>query len=252
MIADLIIPFHNRADVLLRCLGALSDARPDASILLVDDASDEDEVRRVRRAVDGWALPVEWMTLPRRSGFVRAVNAAWQRCRRPVSVVLNSDTVPAPGLLSKLLECFEDDAGTAAASPASDNPFDLYQYRPSAQAERGTCGGAYTCVPYLTAMCLAVRREAVAGPIFDPDFSPGYFEDLDLSCRLRTAGWRLAVLESCLIHHEGRATFGLDPHLSAIVSRNYATFAGRWSHLPEHGDLVSRLSASAAHNGVRS
>lgn len=250
MIADVIIPFHNRSDVLIGCLGALANASLEAPILLVDDASDHAEVDRARRAVNDWSLPVEWLTLPRRSGFVQAVNAAWPRCKGPVSVVLNSDTVPAPDLLAKLISCLESDAGTAAASPTSDNPFDLYQYRSATRMDAETAGNNYTCVPYLTAMCLAVRREAVIGPLFDPAFSPGYFEDLDLSCRLRMAGWRLAVLESCRIHHEGQATFGLDPHLRSIVSRNYARFAARWSHLPEHSDLVSRLGGPAGENGV--
>jgi GT2 family glycosyltransferase len=82
-------------------------------------------------------------------------------------------------------------------------------------------------------------------------FSPGYFEDLDLSCRLRMAGWRLAIVENCRIHHQGRATFQLDPDLPSIISRNYETFAGRWSHLPEHDDLVSKLRGPAVHSGVQ-
>lgn len=251
MIADVIIPFHNRSDVLIRCLGALSRARLDAAILLVDDASDPAERKLVQRATEALALPVKWIVLPRRSGFVQAVNTAWLGCGQPISVILNSDTLPPAGLISKLVTCLQQDTGLAAVAPASDNPADLYQYRSSEQAERGIRADGLTFVPYLTAMCVAIRRSAVAGPLFDPVFSPGYFEDLDLSCRLRLAGWQLAVAESCRIHHEGRATFRLDPDLPSIIDRNYETFAGRWSHLPEHNDLVSRLRGPAVHAGAQ-
>lgn len=251
MIADVIIPFHNRSDLLIRCLGSLSCTRLNAAIVLVDDGSDPAERKLVQRAIEEWALPVEWVVLPRRAGFVQAVNAAWHACNRPISIILNSDTLPPADLISKLVTCLRQNSGLAAVAPTSDNPADLYQYRSSEQPKSGIRADGLTCVPYLTAMCLAIRRSAVAGPLFDPSFSPGYFEDLDLSCRLRMAGWRLGVVENCRVHHQGRATFQLEPDLPAIIDRNYETFAGRWSHLPEHADLVARLRGPVVHAGVQ-
>jgi GT2 family glycosyltransferase len=216
------------------------------SVFLVDDASSVAERQLVRSAVAALPLPIQWISLPQRRGFVGAVNAAWPRCASAVSVILNSDTVPSADLLPKLLAALDRDLDIGAIAPASDSRLDLYQYRPAEGR-----GAEITCVPYLTAMCLMIRRRAVAGPVFDPVFSPGYFEDLDLCCRLRAGGWRLAVLESRRIHHTGRATFGLDPELGAVLTRNYATFAARWSHLPEHSDLAARLHGPAFRNGTR-
>ena len=251
MIADVIIPFHNRSDVLIRCLGSLSSVRLEASIVLVDDGSKSAERELVQRTTEEWGLPVEWIVLPQRSGFVHAANAGWLACSQPISVILNSDTLLPADVISKLVTCLRQDSGLAAVAPASDNPIDLYQYRTKERTVSGMHADRLTCVPYLTAMCLAIRRSAVAAALFDPSFSPGYFEDLDLSCRLRMAGWRLAVLEDWRIQHQGRATFQLDPDLPSIIDKNYEKFAGRWAHLPEHADLVARLRGPAVQAGAQ-
>jgi len=238
--ADVIIPFHGQSAMLLRCLSALAAGpRIAGTVFLVDDASPVADRYHAERALSGSALPVCWLQLPQRSGFVAAVNAGWRQCRSAVAVMLNSDTVAAANVLSELVAAIERDPTIAAASPASDNRIDLYQFRESFRP--AGAGVGLTAAPYLTAMCLALRRSAVFGPVFDASFSPGYFEDLDLSCRLRANGWRLVVLENCRVHHAGRATFGHHPNLHQIVRRNYALFASRWSKLPEHTDLTQLL-----------
>ncbi len=251
MKADIILPFHNGVDMLIPCLGALATARTDANVFLVDDGSKTTERQRAQRAATALPLRVTWITSPQRLKFVKAVNFAWQRCTSPVVVILNSDTVPPAGLLSKLTSALDDHPGLAAVAPTSDNPVDLYQHRLRKPRPHSGPSNDITDVPYLTAMCLAIRRSAVGGQIFDPAFSPGYFEDLDLSCRLRSAGWRLSVVEACRIRHLGQGTFGRDPERGKIVSRNYSRFASRWSHMPEHSDLVIRLSGSAMPRSVR-
>jgi GT2 family glycosyltransferase len=239
---DVIVPFHGRSSLLVQCLERLA-VGPGirGRVYVVDDASPREESQAALREVGALALPIEWVSLSRRSGFVGAVNAAWQRAQQPVSVILNNDTLPPPDLLAKLSEILDKHDEIAAAAPTSDNPTDLYQYRAAARHDFAaaplTTPRKVSLAPYLTAMCLAVRREAVEGLPFDPIYSPGYFEDLDLCCRLRARGWQLAILEECRVRHLGRATFGADPNLLFLISRNYARYSARWAHVPEHRGL---------------
>lgn len=242
MKVDVIIPFHGRTDLLAQCLKALSVGTDiQGRVYLVDDASPPEESERAARDAEALPLPIEFVSLRRRSGFVEAVNAGWQRGQQPVSIILNSDTLPPPDLLPKLSGVLERCGAVAAVAPTSDNPRDLYQYRPSeADAAGASRRGVFwkmSLAPYLTAMCLAVRRDAVEGSLFDSIYSPGYFEDLDLCCRLRTRGWQLAISEECRVRHIGRATFGAEPDLPVLLNRNYARFSERWSHLSEHREL---------------
>lgn len=224
---DVIIPFHGRVDLLTRCLSALADNDAiGGRVYLVDDGSPSRLDSRARRAFDAFGHPIHWLAYDTRQGFVAAVNHAWERCREPATLVLNNDVVVPPDLVRRLRECLSNDARIGAVAPASDHPTDLFQYRPVPS------GPGTTEVPYLTAMCIAVRRAAVQSTrVFDAVYAPGYFEDLDLCCRLRADGWKLAVLEDCRVHHTGRATFGDDPRLDLLVHRNYGIFLGRWRHL---------------------
>lgn len=249
MTADVIVPFHGKTGLLTRCLKALFfPSSLEGSVYLVDDGSSKADAFAARRLADLLPLPVRWLSLPVKSGFVAAVNHAWRKCSKNIVIILNNDTVPPPCLLPRLTTALESFSRLAAVAPASDNRADLFQYRPPPyhlyNNTASVCTDHIVAAPYLTAMCLAVRRSAVTGKaLFDPSYSPGYFEDLDLCCRLRARRWTLAIDEGCLIHHEGRSTFGSEPHLHALLERNYTSFASHWAHLPEHGALHSMLQS---------
>lgn len=234
---DVIIPFHGRVDLLPRCLAALAgNGSIGGFVYLVDDGSPSPPDDRARSAFEALGLPIRWLALEARQGFVGAVNHAWKRCREPTTLVLNNDAVVPPDLVGRLGACLGGDGRIAAVAPASDNPVDLFQYRSGAR-RRGM-----TEVSYLTAMCIAVRRAAVGSTqLFDPVYAPGYFEDLDLCCLLRAGGWKLGVLEDCRAHHTGRATFRHDPELAAHLRRNCRTFTARWGHLDSLPELERLL-----------
>jgi len=175
------------------------------------------------------------MRLKKRVGFVGAVNHAWSKCTAEITVILNSDTIPGPHLVDNLMAVLKNDKCIAAIGPTSDNPKDLFQYR---VVLMNGFSLHYSFTDYLTGMCLAIRRSAVPGQLlFDLTYAPGYFEDLDLCCRLKQNGWKLAILESERIHHEGAATFGEEPSLEDVLQNNYSRFSSKWGHLPEHHKL---------------
>ena len=239
---DVIVPFCGRSDLLLVCLHALAQLPPRGVVYVVDDGSPASEAQVAKTACGSLPLQLRWISLPQRTGFVHAANCGWSESRARIAVILNSDTIPAPGLMGRLSALLQSREDLAAIAPTSTNVRDLYQYRSSVRA--ATAGGAaITLAPYLTAMCMAVRKDAVRGELFDAVYAPGYFEDLDLCCRLRLRGWQLAITERESIPHVGGASFASDPNTPAVVARNYATFAARWSWLPDHADLLSRLHA---------
>jgi cellulose synthase/poly-beta-1,6-N-acetylglucosamine synthase-like glycosyltransferase len=72
------------------------------------------------------------------------------------------------------------------------------------QRQRMTDGEPFE-VAFLAGAVMMLRRDAVlaAGGLFDPDYFM-FFEDSDLSVRLRRAGWRLAMVPRATAVHEYR------------------------------------------------
>ena len=76
---------------------------------------------------------------------------------------------------------------------------------------------------------MLVRREFIdANGGMDEAFSPGYYEDTDLSLRLRKEGYRLRICKNSFIYHAGGSSFKKRPDLDAINERNLAYLAQKW------------------------
>jgi GT2 family glycosyltransferase len=243
---DVIVPMHGRPDLLETCLMSLErDNRTAINIVyVVDDSSPEAEALAGKQIALRQAFRVEWVPLPARMGFVGAANVGWARSSSALVVILNNDTVLPPGAISALATALDADPQLAAVAAASDNPRDLFQYRPGKTLDTQTIGA-----DYLTAMCLGLRRSAVGELLFDTAYTPGYFEDLDLSCRLRTRGWQLAITEHVRVRHRGGATFAAERDWRSVFARNYARFEAKWSWLPTHHSLQAALALAGAPDG---
>nr|MCR4640939.1 glycosyltransferase family 2 protein [Lachnospiraceae bacterium] len=62
----------------------------------------------------------------------------------------------------------------------------------------------------------------------DEAFSPGYYEDTDLSLRIRNEGKKLRICKNSLIYHAGGKSFKERPDLDAITDRNLMLLASKW------------------------
>lgn len=257
---DIIIPFHNQAARVRACLRSLqASAPPSARIIAVDDASRPEEAALVEETVGQMSRPVEVITRPVNRGFRESVMAGIEASSNPYVLLLNSDTIATPGFADLLLEVMQRAPDIAAVAPVSHVATDLYQQRPGfpevpstppgpirevlayAKARRAEFAGKVTEAPYLTGMCLAVERAAAESVgWFCRDYVHGYFEDLDLCCRLRAAGRRLAIREDCFVYHVGHASYGnFDrTRIAPALMNNYRLFSMRWGHLPEHAELL--------------
>ncbi|MBP3296320.1 MAG: glycosyltransferase family 2 protein [Lachnospiraceae bacterium] len=81
----------------------------------------------------------------------------------------------------------------------------------------------------LCGFAMLVRRECIdryGG--MDEAFSPGYYEDTDLSLRLRQKGYRLKICRNSFIYHAGGLNFKKRPDLDEINDRNLLYLAQKW------------------------
>jgi len=248
----IVLNWNGREDT-EECLGSLKTlAYPHYRIVLVDNGSTDSSVEHFKRVFPDLSLIENKSNL----GFVLASNQGIEyglKNGADYLFVLNNDTVVLPDVLDKLIRVAESDPGIAAVAPKIcyyDNPdriwclggricFPLgYTWHIAGRRKDGARYQGVRDVPYLTGCALLLKRTMIEeiGP-FDPAFSPGYFEDVDLCVRFRRRGYRAVCVEHAKILHKvsGTCPAPLKVYLKirggAVFFRRYARPA-HWLTLP--------------------
>ena len=200
--ATVVIPVHNSARELARCLESLRRSDfTDYDCIVVDDASSEE----VRAIVE--AHRCGYLRLDRRGGAARARNRGAAEARGDILVFFDADVCPRSDTLGRLVrhlrdrqECsavmgaYDDDPGDPHLVSQFKNLFHHYVHgRSDPQAWTFWTG------------CGAVRRrgfEAVGG--FDE--SVRGIEDVEFGCRLAATGHRIDLDAGIQVKHLKRWT----------------------------------------------
>lgn len=247
---NVVVPVHGAWPHTERCLRHLAAQTIPHTTIVVDNASPDDTLERVRSGFPD----VRLVAMGENAGFARAVNRGVAAGDGELVVLLNNDVDCAPDFLAQLAEPFADPAvGSAAAlllRPGGEqidalgivaDPtlacFVRLQGAPAAAAER-----AEEAPPLLGphGAAAAYRRRALAeiGSFDEAIFM--YGEDLDIALRLRAAGWRCAVVPGARAIHAGGATAGK----RSAWQRERGGF-GRGYLLRRYGVLRSRAAPRA-------
>ena len=219
------------------CLDALHalEAQPAVRIYLIDNASEPQDFQRLMTEFpDVTALP-----LTDNLGYSGGMNAGIRQALEDGAehiVLLNNDTQVAPPALRQMLAIFENkhlNAGIVGPSLRTLPPNETIQAlgldvnRWSGRVTMRHFGvSPELTYPYphqadaISGACLMISRAALEsiGLLNDDYFF--YFEDVDLSLRVREAGYQVFVVPNAVVYHEGGATMGLSPERCYYGVRN--------------------------------
>jgi GT2 family glycosyltransferase len=203
-------------------------------IIVVDNASGDDTVRRVEEFV-AWH-PVRLIANEQNLGFAAAVNQGASESSADLLLVLNPDAIAEPGAIAALLRCMETSGAAAAAGALigeDGQPDRGFTFRrlPTLAAlsyealllnqlwPRNPVNRRYRCLDADYSMqqeveqpagaCLAVTRtmwDKVGG--FDEQFFPVWFEDVDFCKRVRAQGGRIFYCPEARFRHSGAHSVG--------------------------------------------
>ena len=205
---SVIIVTLNRVHDLLRCLASLEAiAAPALEVTVVDNGSSDGTVERVREAHPAARV----LAAPENRGTSDPRNAAVKVSRGRFLWFLDDDTVVAdPGLAVKLVRAFRDDPGLGGVGGEAllDDCGAIAGAKYLRLLPNGLIDGSVVEPPAdkVAVRCLAScnlfvpRRvfEAVGG--FD-DLFFHYAEDLDLTWRIHSGGYRLEVWAETPVRH---------------------------------------------------
>lgn len=214
---SLIIVSYNTRDLLAQCLRSIATHAPHAEVVVVDNASRDGSAEMVRSEFPG----VKLLALAGNGGFAAANNAGLPLCRGEFVVLLNSDTVLEDDGLDRCAALMRRSPKLGAVSPRlvgfdgrdqqclHDPPSLRRALRVAARLSPTRGGEGPAREPWLAGTALMVRREAIDGlDGFLDDSYFMYWEDADLSARLRADGWELATCAEAHVRHHGGASGG--------------------------------------------
>lgn len=248
---SIVIPSHNRADLLAVCLRSVAEhAPPGTEVIVVDDASVGGTVSATATAFPG----VQTIRLPHRSGFCVAANAGLRSATGPIVELLNDDTEVTPGWTDAALAAFRDPAVAAVAplvlqwgadtESQIDSAGDRY-YLGGVAGKRGH--GERLSPTYLqpcrvfgaSGSSAFYRREAVLQAGAFPEAFGAYFEDVDLAFRLNRAGHHVRFEPASLVWHRGGASHGR-PRRRLLEQQSRNEEQVFWRNIPKRA-LMSAL-----------
>jgi GT2 family glycosyltransferase len=222
---------YNSGKTLPRCLEALkAQTFKDFSLLLIDNASDE----RPGTMLANLPFPTTYLEMETNLGFAGAMSVALDKAEGPFLAALNPDAFPDPTWLAELMAAVDRHPKVAAfgslqLSTGKRTRIDGFgdHYTVWGEAWRGERlpppdpgDGVFYSFGVCAAAALYRTRVVRAVGGFDDRFFC-FYEDVDLSFRLRLAGHQCAVVQGAVVKHVGGASFEDKTELAQfLITRN--------------------------------
>ena len=221
---DVVIPAYRGVAETLACIDSVLASVPSTTVVhVVDDASPEPALVDAVRALHA-AGRIRLLRLPENRGFPAAANAGLRAAEGRDVVLLNSDTLVAPGWLDRLRQAAYSAPDIGSATPLSNDATIVSYPAPDGSnavpdpdetialdrlAQRANAGQVAN-LPVGIGFCLYLRRDCLekVGLLREDLFAQGYGEENDLCLRARHAGWRHVAALDVFVAHVGGRSFG--------------------------------------------
>lgn len=252
---SIVIPSHNRPDLLRLCLERVTtDAPPHTQIIVVDDGSSQACIRTTAEAFD--------VTVVRHDvarGFCHAANRGIAVATGDIIELLNDDTQVEPGWATHALAAFADERIGAVAplvlqgpttrfTPLIDSAGDEYDYggfaRKRGHGQPLTRSWQQPCDVFGASASSAFYRADVLRRVGGfPETFGAYFEDVDLAWRIQHAGYRTRYVPTSVVWHQVGASYRRRRTLLERQSLNeervfWRNVPDAWQHVPRHAAVL--------------
>jgi len=229
MMSIVVVSFNTRAD-LMACLLSLKKAPPtmDHEIIVVDNASSDGSVQAVER-IPG----VRVIQMGRNAGFAAANNAGIRESRGDLLLLLNSDTLVAPGAINRLVARLRATPAAAIAGPrlvdaegrpelsfgGMISPLNEWRQKHRSPEWVSAATAREQFVDWVSGACLLVyRAEAEAVGLLDDRFFL-YTEDVDFCHAVRKLGRQVLFTPDAEITHLRGRSRASQPAASHVLYR---------------------------------
>lgn len=246
MFTSIVIPNFNGKHLLEKNLPSVLDVGAD-EVIVCDDSSSDDSVAYLKEKFPRVKLVVN----PKNLGFILSVNKLFKEASGEIVVLLNNDVKVSKNLLPPLVNRFKDEKVFAVNCHEEGSGYGeafwkegFFQYSPGAE------GNDIHRSSWASGGSAAFRKKIwqnLGG--LDPIFTPGYWEDIDLSFRAIKSGYYILWEPKALVIHKHESTMSKafkKKYMNWVKQRNQLLFI--WKNiddrklLKEHRNfLIKRL-----------
>ena len=231
---DVVIPAYRGCLQTLACLESVLASIPRGTrVWVVEDASPEPDLVAALQAL-ARQKRIRLIRQSENRGFPSTANAGLRACAPRDAVLLNSDTLVAPGWLDRLRAAAYSASDIGTVTPLTNdgtivsypdveggNPVpDLAACVSMDSLAQQANPAAVVEIPSGVGFCLYLRRDCLeqVGLFREDCFAQGYGEENDLCLRARHLGWRSVAATSVFVAHVGGQSFG--PARTHLMGRN--------------------------------
>lgn len=257
MLTSIVIATYNKLEYTQKCIDSIRRYTTEGTyeIIVIDNCSQD--------ATAMWLLTQPDLTVicnESNLGFPKACNQGIEISRGDAILLLNNDTVVTSRWLDNMLACLYS-SDTIGAAGTLTNSCSYYQAIPVsyrnldemqhfAQDFNQSNPRLWEERLKLIGYNMLIKRSVLNQVgLLDERFTPGNFEDDDISLRIRLAGYRLMLCKDTFIHHYGSVSFSQQraEAFRKLISDNWQKFWDKWGFDPGYGttvrkDLVERIS----------
>lgn len=273
---DIILPVYNGYEYIKNVIPAIMENSDiNFNLYIVNDASTDANVKEYIKNVKSKYKNVTVMDNVENCGFAKSVNKGLQISKNH-AVIINTDTLPPPNWLSRLMGPIITDPEIAATSPISNNgylgsfpnmliPNDRYEHIDSFSIDSvfSIMANLKIETPSCSGFCMGVNRNAINKiGAFDETYGRGYYEDTDWCQRANKTGFKCVIVTNLYIWHKNGGSFS-DEERIALSSKNKILFDKKYPEydvklneyrsqrkVKRYYDLAEFLLACNTSNGV--
>jgi len=248
---SIIILVKNQLEYTKQCIESIRQyTRPGTyEIIVVDNGSDD--------GTPAWLAEQPDLVVIRNEqnvGFPAGCNQGIARSTGQYILLLNNDTIVTRNWLDNLLRCLESDEKIGAVGPVTNycGYYQAIQVSYSSLEEMHAFAAEFNRSEpakweerlKLVGFCMLIKRSVIEKVgVLDERFTPGNYEDDDLSLRIQQAGYKLILCRDTFIHHYGSVSFNQDRVAFAnTLRKNAQKFWEKWSLTPDHFRIDYELS----------
>ncbi|MGN4669798.1 glycosyltransferase [Bacillus cereus group sp. MYBK234-1] len=242
MLTSIIILTHNQLQYTKECIYSIRKytVQENYELIVVDNASIDGTVEWLQMQPD-----IKLVKNEKNEGFPRGCNQGIREAQGENILLLNNDVVVTERWLTNLLKCLYAKENTAAVGPVTNNASyysaiptfykDIQEMHEFARNYNQSDGAKWEERMKLIGFCILIKKIILDEiGLLDEQFTPGNYEDDDLSLRMFEKGYKLYLCRDTFIHHYGSVSWKTDTtNFSVILNENNKKFYRKWGFTSE-------------------